>query len=117
MPAHCTVFNHLPTADLQTAIARSEYIVSRSGYTTVMEMMAMQKKSVLVPTPGQTEQEYLAAHLMQQQWCFACRQEELSPEVLKAALQFSYLLPGLPDAYLPERVAELIKGIGREKGT
>ncbi len=42
------------------AIAAAEYVVSRNGYTTLMDLAVLQKKAVLVPTPGQPEQYYLA---------------------------------------------------------
>ena len=38
---------------------RSRLAIVRSGYTTLMELAALGKRAVLIPTPGQTEQEYL----------------------------------------------------------
>ena len=49
--------------DLLDIIMQSEYIVCRSGYSTLMELLPLHKKMILVPTPGQTEQEYLASSL------------------------------------------------------
>lgn len=43
-------------------IARSRIIISRSGYSTIMDLDGMHKTVIFVPTPGQTEQEYLAQH-------------------------------------------------------
>jgi uncharacterized protein (TIGR00661 family) len=48
------------TAELNHLINKSEVVVSRAGYTTIMEMIALNKKAVLIPTKGQYEQEYLA---------------------------------------------------------
>lgn len=42
-------------------IASAETIVSRNGYSTLMDLEFLKKKVVLIPTPGQLEQEYLAA--------------------------------------------------------
>ena len=56
--------NHLPAAELQQAIISASFIVSRCGYSTIMDIMSLKKRSILIPTPGQTEQEYLADHLM-----------------------------------------------------
>lgn len=53
--------------DLLDIILQSEYIVCRSGYSTLMELLPLHKKMILIPTPGQTEQVYLARSL-------ACRQ-------------------------------------------
>jgi uncharacterized protein (TIGR00661 family) len=85
------VKNHLPGNVLQEAFQNSKYIISRSGYTTVMELLSLQKKSILIPTPGQTEQEYLAERLLQQGWCFTLNQDKLNLlAATKAADEFSY---------------------------
>jgi uncharacterized protein (TIGR00661 family) len=41
----------------------SNLVIVRSGYTSVMDMLALRKKVIFVPTPGQTEQEYLGKQL------------------------------------------------------
>jgi uncharacterized protein (TIGR00661 family) len=61
--AQHTVVSHLTAKQLQNVIAQSKIVVSRSGYSTVMDMAAMQHKVIFIPTPGQTEQEYLADEL------------------------------------------------------
>lgn len=38
---------------------RAELIVSRSGYSTIMDLAVIGKKALMIPTPGQIEQEYL----------------------------------------------------------
>lgn len=97
---HCTVSNHLPTNRLQQAFEQSEYIVSRAGYTTIMEIVSMQKKSLLIPTPGQTEQEYLAKHLLKQHWCYTCEQsDDLFVQIQKAEC-FTYQFPMLATSNL-----------------
>ena len=42
---------------------QSEIVIARSGYSTIMDLVAIGQQAVLVPTPGQTEQEYLAKYL------------------------------------------------------
>jgi uncharacterized protein (TIGR00661 family) len=58
--------NHLTATELNSAILQSDLIICRSGYTSVMDLVQLQKKAVLIATPGQTEQEYLAQYLQQQ---------------------------------------------------
>jgi len=41
----------------------ADIIVSRSWYTTIMDLVELEKKAILFPTPNQTEQEYLAEYL------------------------------------------------------
>jgi UDP-N-acetylglucosamine:LPS N-acetylglucosamine transferase len=59
-----TLITHAPTQELQSIISKAGFIISRSGYTTIMDFQAIGKKHVIfIPTPGQTEQEYLASQL------------------------------------------------------
>lgn len=41
-------------------ICHSAHLISRPGYSTLMDLRVLQRQAVLVPTPGQPEQEYLA---------------------------------------------------------
>jgi uncharacterized protein (TIGR00661 family) len=50
----------LDSEGLQTVISQSSMVIARSGYSTIMDLAVLGKKGILVPTPGQTEQEYLA---------------------------------------------------------
>ncbi len=71
-----TVVSHLNAADMQAAILSSKTIIARSGYSTIMDLAALGKKAVFVPTPGQTEQEYLAELLMQKNISYYQKQSE-----------------------------------------
>ncbi|MFN3918108.1 MAG: glycosyltransferase [Flavobacteriales bacterium] len=55
-----TFYNHLNSERLSYLIASSEKLVCRSGYSTLMDLDVFGKKAILVPTPDQSEQEYLA---------------------------------------------------------
>lgn len=57
------IVNFLTSEELSKAINSSEFVIARSGYTTIMDLAALQKKAFFIPTPGQTEQEYLAKRL------------------------------------------------------
>lgn len=49
--------------ELSQFICDAETVICRSGYSSLMDMHALQKKQLIfIPTPGQTEQEYLAAY-------------------------------------------------------
>jgi uncharacterized protein (TIGR00661 family) len=83
--------NHLPAIALNTVILQSGMIICRSGYTSVMDLAKLQKRAILVPTPGQTEQEYLAAYLQKQQLFLCVEQKHFSlPAALKAAESFPF---------------------------
>lgn len=56
-------FNHLNADELSKTIQESEIVIARSGYSTIMDLIALEKKAILIPTPGQAEQEYLGTFL------------------------------------------------------
>ena len=60
--------NHAGTENMSEIIVHSERIVTRSGYTTIMELISLNCTALLIPTPGQTEQEYLAGYLEKKGW-------------------------------------------------
>jgi len=51
------------TGTMRDLVSHSTIVITRSGYTSVMELVSMGKGAVLIPTPGQTEQEYLGEYL------------------------------------------------------
>ncbi len=96
-----TIKNHLNGLQLQKAIHSSAFIITRSGYTSVMELLALQKKSILIPTPGQTEQEYLGKQLMRQHWAYSVEQKGFDlADALTIAKEFTYNLPSVEDSSL-----------------
>lgn len=54
------IVDHLNSKRMSHAISQSKLIVCRSGYSSIMDLIVMKKKAIFIPTPGQTEQEYLA---------------------------------------------------------
>ena len=85
------VFNHLPTKDLRELIAASKLVICRSGYTSVMELIGMNKNALLIPTPGQTEQEYLANKLALEGRFLMVSQDEFELNKLSAANEHSFI--------------------------
>ena len=58
------VYNHLDAKELEQQLQSAKIIVARAGYSTMMDLLYLQKNAILIPTPGQTEQEYLANYLV-----------------------------------------------------
>ena len=56
-------YNHLPDEEISRLIRSAGTIICRPGYSTLMDLVTLGRSAILVPTPGQTEQEYLAGHL------------------------------------------------------
>lgn len=74
-------------AALQATFAQSQWLITRSGYSTLLDLAALQvAPPLLIPTPGQTEQEYLAERLAQQGRCITQKQDQLDVKTGIAAL-------------------------------
>ncbi len=69
------VVPHMAGKALANALTSAELIVSRSGYTTLMDLVAIGRTALIVPTPGQQEQEYLG-ELHQRTGRFTVQQQE-----------------------------------------
>jgi len=84
------IVSYLSSDAMQEAIASSAIIVSRSGYSSIMDLAILNKKAIFVPTPGQTEQEYLAKKLKRKQIVFSEKQALFDLEIaLKANEKYS----------------------------
>lgn len=106
-----TIINHLPAEALNIAIQQSEWVVCRSGYTSVMDLIQLRKKAILVPTPGQGEQEYLARHLQQKGYFLCVTEDDFSlTETLARAKAFQFKIPeaGLLNVFA-NRISALIE--------
>ena len=77
-----TIINFLTTPLLEQALNESKLVISRSGYTTLMDLAALEKKAFFIPTPGQFEQEYLAKQLKKKGIAPFCKQDEFKFEKL-----------------------------------
>jgi len=64
------VKNYCLSEELNDIMNQSEIIISRSGYSTIMDLVKIGKKAILIPTPGQTEQEYLANYLKEKKYFY-----------------------------------------------
>lgn len=85
------IINHLSAKALNTAIEQSEWVICRSGYTSVMDLAKLRHKAILVPTPGQAEQEYLAAYLHHQNMFYTVKEASFSLQHdMEQAKQFSF---------------------------
>jgi uncharacterized protein (TIGR00661 family) len=65
------IYAYMTREKISHYLARAKFIISRPGYTTVMEMIESGKCGLFIPTPGQIEQEYLAKHFLKNNWCYA----------------------------------------------
>ena len=84
-------YNYLLSEDLEREINQSKLIICRSGYSSIMDLAVLQKKACFIPTPNQPEQEYLAAHLKEQQMALCCHENEFCLAHLEQVKSFKAL--------------------------
>ena len=104
---HIHTVAYLTKNDLNEAMLASDIVITRSGYSTLMDLVALQKRQViLIPTPGQTEQEYLAERFHQQNIFFYQNQHELN---LEAAIHSLSSFRGLEMEVNEEKLRQVVR--------
>lgn len=88
---------HVPRKEMQELMNRARILVSRPGYSTLMELAELGKQALLVPTPGQTEQLYLARRARENGWWYPVDQKKLNlvDDLARAAAYPGLSLPGV----------------------
>lgn len=103
-----TIHGYLDRRAQGEMLARSRVIVGRSGYTTLMELAGLGKRALFVPTPGQSEQEYLAKHHRERGHVFSTTQKTLDIAADLARAEAAAGMPRLPvDTAVPRFLALL----------
>lgn len=106
-----TYYNFMTANEIEKALNESRYILSRSGYTTIMDLAKLNKKAFFIPTPGQFEQEYLAKKLKKNGMASFCKQDKFDFDKmileinLYSGIQFqdtAISLSSLFDVFKPE---------------
>lgn len=86
-PPNVTLFNHLETRAFAETVKSAKAIVSRPGYSTVMDMENLGASCIFVPTPGQTEQVYLGELLQKSGFAKLLHQNDISAKKLCEAIK------------------------------
>ena len=92
-----TIFGYVDTNEKITILNRARFVICRSGYTTMMELAEIQKRhGLFIPTPGQTEQEYLSAYYQTKGWFMSQSQKDLDLSVDVPAANHFKGFPSMP---------------------
>ena len=78
-----TFYNYMEADELEIAIQESDYIICRSGYSSIMDLAFLGAKAFLIPTPGQFEQEYLAKKFKKEGSVPSCSQHKFTLDKLQ----------------------------------
>lgn len=105
-----TMKSHLKAEELQDAICKSRIVVARSGYSTIMDLATLGKSAILIPTPGQTEQEYLAQYHYEKGHYFTVEQDRFDlDEALDQMDRFKGVKSNTDGSLLKQAVAAFIQ--------
>jgi uncharacterized protein (TIGR00661 family) len=104
--------SYMKAVDLAKAFGKAGIVIARSGYSTIMDMCALGKKAIFIPTPGQTEQEYLAGLLSKQGMAVVQGQEDLD---LQVALNDADSIKGFPVMKKNDLFSKVLWDFVREK--
>ncbi|MFT3932485.1 MAG: glycosyltransferase [Chitinophagaceae bacterium] len=108
-----TRHSHLPAHAIEALINEAEIIVCRSGYSTLMDILPLGKKCIVIPTPGQGEQEYLANLLSEKGYACAAQQENVDlPILIEKAKMLQ--LPNLASLKNDQKLETLITALQTE---
>ena len=80
------LFTHLPDDQFASVVRSAQWVISRGGYSTVMDMAVLGARCVFVPTPGQYEQVILGRDLAREGYAATIDESKFSTETLVAAV-------------------------------
>ena len=102
-------YNHLSAEAFAAEMQRASFIICRSGYSTIMDIAKLQQKAIVIPTPGQPEQEYLGKYLQEKGHVVCVDQTAFQFEdALQKAYDFSWnAFPRWDDGLLQTAVESL----------
>jgi len=114
LPPSVQWYGILEGMELSALLLGARLVIGRSGYSSIMDYAALGKRALLIDTPGQGEQAYLARFHAERghfQWC---KQAELDlPRLLSAGEGQAVALPFRPErnrALRGEALAALFQG-------
>jgi len=70
-------YSFLPRNKREDFLNRAKTVVSRSGYSTILDLAVIGCKALMMPTPGQVEQEYLAEYHNKKGSCYCVNQNKI----------------------------------------
>ena len=102
-------YSWLDGAALKQLMEQADLIICRSGYSTIMDLFYTGKTSLLVPTPGQPEQEYLACYLAEKYNFITITQRQLARHGDIPAVNNNIQWPGIDKNLLDKALDQLLR--------
>ncbi len=109
LPKNITTINIADTKTIQLIVDQSNFVLCRSGYTSLMDYLTIGAKCIVVPTPGQTEQEYLAKYTSAKKYTFYAKQKNINlMQVLQKAKEFKFEKYNINENLLQKTIKKLM---------
>jgi len=103
------ICNHMQTGEMQEAMGSTDLIICRPGYSGIMDIATLGCRTAFVPTPGQTEQEYLGLYHMNKNHFYMVPQQKLDIDMMiKASNNYAGLKADHKNEILNQRLDELL---------
>ena len=106
-----TVYSHLSSFEIASLINNSKITISRTGYTSIMDLYVLKAQAILIPTPGQTEQNYLAELIKRNRLFHVVSQDDLKINVISKFLNTKLkrdFFAHIDDKIINERIENFI---------
>lgn len=107
--AGATVYDYLDRKRQAEMLNRAKLVMTRSGYTTLMELAGLGRKALFVATPGQSEQEYLAQFHRERGHVWSIEQKHLD---LPRDLERARAAMGIPRMDVAASTGNFLAAIG-----
>lgn len=102
--------NHTNCENFKRILQESRIVLARSGYSTIMDLATLGKKAIFVPTPGQTEQEYLARRFKEKNLCYSTIQNGFDLKIaLENSKEYSGFSQDAANRFQKEKLLDLIE--------
>ncbi len=106
------LIHHLPGEEIFNLIKYTPQIICRAGVVTVFDLVVLQRSAVLIPTPGQTEQEYVSEFLDKNGYFKSLDQDYLTlEELLSIETEEKKYFPKTSDKAISEAFTELLQQV------
>ena len=106
-----TRYSWLDGASLVKLVEEADLVICRPGYSTVMDLFTLRKTALLVPTPGQPEQEYLAEWLSGKYGFSTISQKELARTDIIPPVQELAEWPATGSEMLDDALEAILKNL------
>ena len=109
-------YYHLPPEIFGNLVINADVIICRSGYSTIMDLVELSRPAILIPTPGQTEQEYLAGYLNEQGLFHMVSQQNFNlQKALKSYKLKKYNTLSIPKTKVEKYLLDILKLYDHDK--